>query len=162
MGNPTGESTCAKVTPGTVAPCELHGSALGTEQPAGTIPAQAGQGLSKSSRNTPAPGQSNDYSKISVSDLENNLKNKNFTLVNVHTPFAGNLPQTDLSIPYDQIDQNLNQLPADKSAKIILYCRSGRMSSMAAADLVKQGYSNVWSLDGGMAAWEQAGFTVQK
>ncbi len=89
------------------------------------------------------------------------LANKDFTFLNVHIPFEGNIPGTDLSIPYDQIAQNLDKLP-DKSAKIVLYCRSGRMSAIAAETLVGLGYTNSWNLDGGMVAWEQAGFKIDR
>jgi rhodanese-related sulfurtransferase len=101
------------------------------------------------------------YTNVSVAELQTMLVNKDFTLVNVHIPFEGNLAGTDLSIPYDQIAQNLDILP-DKNAKIVLYCRSGRMSTIAAETLVSLGYTNVWNLDGGMGAWEAAGNTIER
>jgi len=102
------------------------------------------------------------YTDVSAAELQTMLANKDFTFVNVHIPFEGDIANTDLSIPYDQIDQNLEKLPADKNAKIVLYCRSGRMSSIAAKTLVSQGYTNVWNLAGGMVGWEQAGLPIKR
>jgi len=102
------------------------------------------------------------YTDVSVAEFNTMLANKDFTFVNVHIPFEGNIAKTDKSIPYDQIDQNLDQLPPDKNAKIVLYCRSGRMSEIAAKTLVGLGYTNLWNLSGGMAAWEQAGLKIDR
>jgi len=104
------------------------------------------------------------YQNIAPTELNTMLKTKDFVFVNVHIPFAGNITGTDSSIPYDQINasENLSQLPADKSAKIVLYCRSGRMSAIAAEQLVALGYTNIWNVAGGMDAWEQAGLDLEK
>jgi rhodanese-related sulfurtransferase len=91
------------------------------------------------------------------------LKAKDFLFVNVHIPFEGDISGTDVSIPYDQITEpaNLALLPANKEDKIVLYCRSDRMSTIAAEELVKLGYTDVWNLDGGMVEWEQAGYPLE-
>ncbi|HSF79819.1 MAG TPA: rhodanese-like domain-containing protein [Anaerolineales bacterium] len=102
-----------------------------------------------------------EYRDISVPELKTMLDNKDFTFVNVHIPFEGDIPNTDLSIPFDEISQHLDQLPADKDAKIVLYCRSDRMSNIAAEELVRQGYTNIYNLDGGFVAWEQQGFPIE-
>jgi rhodanese-related sulfurtransferase len=101
------------------------------------------------------------YHNISAGELNAMLGNKDFILINVHIPFDGNIAGTDKSIPYDEISQDLSLLPADKNAKIVLYCRSGHMSAIAAQVLVKLGYTNIWNLDGGMQAWQQAGYEIQ-
>ncbi len=102
------------------------------------------------------------YTNVTPLQLSEMLKQKDFFLVNVHIPYEGEIDPTDAQLPYDQTAQQLSQYPADKKAKIVLYCRSGRMSSIAAKELVKAGYSNVWNLDGGMAAWEQQNLPLKQ
>jgi len=101
------------------------------------------------------------YINITSPQLAEMLKSKDFFFANTHIPYEGEIAQTDAFIPYAEITQRLGELPADKNAKIVLYCRSGRMSSIAAAELVKAGYTNVWNLDGGMVAWEQVGLPLK-
>ena len=56
-------------------------------------------------------------------------------------------------IPYGEIaDRAENELP-DKDQLILVYCRSGRRSKIAAEELVKLGYTNVKEF-GGIIDWE--------
>jgi len=97
----------------------------------------------------------NGYTDISVEQLAGMLEEKDFTLVNVHIPYEGELPETDLFIPFDEIAGHVEQLP-DRDAPIVLYCRSGPMSREAAEALVSLGYTQILQVDGGMGAWEAA------
>jgi YVTN family beta-propeller protein len=101
------------------------------------------------------------YSDISVSELAGLMGNKNFTLVNVHIPYEGEILNTDLFIPFNEItsDRFLKELP-DKSEPIVLYCRTGSMSAFAAGKLAEAGFINVLELDGGFKAWKDAGHKV--
>lgn len=77
-------------------------------------------------------------------------------------PFEGDLASTARSSLYNEINQKLNQLAADKDATIVLYCRSGRMSDSVAHVLAQYGYTNVRNCDGSVFAWEQASLELAR
>ena len=54
-----------------------------------------------------------------------------------------------------------NEIP-DKSAELILYCGGGYRSALAADNLRRMGYTNVYSLAGGWKAWREAGAPVEE
>ena len=101
------------------------------------------------------------YYQISPKELKAQLEHKDFTFINVHTPYEGEINQTDVLIAFDQIGSS-KRLPKAKNAELVLYCRSGRMSTIAAATLVKLGYTNVRELRGGMNAWTAAGYKLER
>lgn len=102
------------------------------------------------------------YSRISAEELNGMKEDENVVLVNTHIPFEGDIPGTDLSIPYDEVGANLDELPEDGDTKVVLYCMTGPMSTEAAEVLVGRGYDNVvLELDGGMEAWRGAGFPLE-
>ncbi|MFV9632905.1 rhodanese-like domain-containing protein [Mycobacterium neumannii] len=84
----------------------------------------------------------------------------NRVTVNVHVPFEGDIPGTDLSIPFDQIAAQAELLPTDRRTALAIYCRSGPMSTVAAQALRDLGYTDVVELRGGMRAWQADGRQV--
>ena len=97
------------------------------------------------------------FQTISVGNLAALMEQKDFALINVHIPYEGEIPRTDAFIPFDEIGGNLDQLPADKEARIVVYCKSGRMSEIAAAELAGLGYTKVSHVAGGFVAWAKSG-----
>jgi len=55
-------------------------------------------------------------------------------------------------IPYDEILEKAEGVLTDKDQLILVYCRSGRRSKLAAQDLVKLGYTNIKEF-GGIIDW---------
>ena len=121
---------------------------------------------------TPAPSNSNTgigvkvqtdggtFTNLTPQELNSMLQHKDFAFINTHIPYEGEIANTDAFVPYNALDENLGKLPADKNAKIVLYCRSDRMSTIAAKELVKKGYTNLYNLVGGMVAWQSAGLPL--
>lgn len=63
----------------------------------------------------------------------------------------GHIPGAIL-IPYDEILEKAEGVLTDKDQLILVYCRSGRRSKLAAEDLVKLGYTNIKEF-GGIIDW---------
>lgn len=55
------------------------------------------------------------------------------------------------------IERDIVQTFPEKDTEIVLYCGGGYRSALAADMLQKMGYTNVWSMDGGWAAWKDSG-----
>jgi rhodanese-related sulfurtransferase len=120
------------------------------------------KGLERVGEGTPVPVDGGSYLNISPATLNAFLLKKDFYFVNVHIPYEGEIALTDAFIPFDQTRASLDRYPTDKSAKIVLYCRSGRMSDIAARELVRQGYTRVFNLEGGMIQWEKSGLPLKR
>jgi rhodanese-related sulfurtransferase len=97
------------------------------------------------------------WREITVDDLDAMLAAKDFTLLNVKTPYLGEIEGTDLYIPYDQLVARADALPADKDAPLVVYCRTGNQSGTAAQILLDLGYTDIVNVDGGMVAWTASG-----
>ena len=54
------------------------------------------------------------------------------------------------------IERDIVEKFPDKNAELILYCGGGYRSALAADNLQKMGYTNVFSMAGGWRAWKDA------
>ncbi len=82
-------------------------------------------------------------------------ENRPMFLLDVRQPDefrAGHLDNAVL-IPLGELEKRHTEIPRDK--KIVVYCRSGRGSALAAEFLRRQGFKDVESLEGGILEWEK-------
>jgi rhodanese-related sulfurtransferase len=60
------------------------------------------------------------------------------------------------------IERDVERFFPDKDDPLVLYCGGGYRSALAGDSLLKMGYTNVISMDGGWRAWVEAGFPTEK
>jgi rhodanese-related sulfurtransferase len=60
------------------------------------------------------------------------------------------------------LERDVEKAIPEKDAPIVLYCGGGFRSALAADNLQKMGYTAVISMDGGMRAWREAGYPIDK
>jgi len=77
-----------------------------------------------------------------------------------HDAFRGGHIVNARHIPMDEFEAKAGKL--DKDKPVLLYCDSGVTSSRAAAMLVRDGFTEVWQLHGGLAAWKRENLPVAK
>jgi rhodanese-related sulfurtransferase len=58
------------------------------------------------------------------------------------------------------IERDAEERLPNKNAEIILYCGGGFRSALAADNLQKMGYTNVFSMDGGIRDWRDKGYPL--
>jgi rhodanese-related sulfurtransferase len=99
---------------------------------------------------------------IDVSAVEQLRSRDDVVLIDVRKDFeyiAGHIPGAVL-IPLGQIPDRLDEIPQDKT--VVAVCRSGNRSSQATNFLRQQGFDNIHNMQGGMIAWSQAGYEIEK
>lgn|SRR5574340_323234 len=100
------------------------------------------------------------FKNITVAELEAMLQRGGLHLVDVRADMEvarGKIPQGD-PMPLHLMPMRLSEL--DKARPTVFYCQMGGRSSQAAAFAATNGFSDVYNLQGGIAAWMQAGLPV--
>lgn len=104
--------------------------------------------------------------QVSAVQLPQLINQENAVVVDVCQPEEfgkGHIPAA-INIPVDQIKEQLGQLEKfrKKDQPIVLSCRSGQRASRAAAVLRKNEFKRVYTLSGGLAAWEKENLPLER
>ena len=82
-------------------------------------------------------------------------------VIDVRTPAEyamGHIPGA-LNIPFDRIADRISEVEAPDG--VALYCMVGPRARKGEAALLADGYTSVFHLEGGLAAWQAAGYPVE-
>jgi rhodanese-related sulfurtransferase len=60
------------------------------------------------------------------------------------------------------IERDIEEKVPNKGQELVLYCGGGFRSALVADNLQKMGYTNVYSMDGGIRVWRERGYPVAK
>jgi len=99
---------------------------------------------------------------ITVDELKSMMEDKDFLLINVHIPYAGEIPETDANIAYTDTEGIEAFMDNNPAVRAVLYCKTGPMSATAASKLVDKGYCNIMDLPEAMKGWENAGYDIEE
>jgi thioredoxin 1 len=93
---------------------------------------------------------------VDINTFEAGLKDSTVQLIDVRTgdEFDGGHLQgsINMNINSDEFSKKITAL--DKSKPVYVYCLSGGRSKTAANKLVKEGFTNIVNMDGGIMAWK--------
>lgn len=87
---------------------------------------------------------------------------KNLVLIDVredHEWQQGHIP-TAIHLARGIIERDIETVIPEKDAQIVLYCGGGYRSILSAYSLQKMGYSNIYSMEGGIREWLNAGYNI--
>ncbi len=92
------------------------------------------------------------------------MNNENVVVLDVREPSetVGGKIARAIQIPFSAISKRIGELDKHKNKTVLVYCKTGARSGMACKELSKNGFDKVYSLNGGMAAWQDAHLPISK
>lgn len=101
--------------------------------------------------------------EVTTDHVKTKLDNQDrFWLIDVReeSEFAKDHLPGAVSLGKGIIERDIEERVPDLKAPMILYCGGGFRSALAADNLQKMGYSNVFSMDGGIREWREKAFPL--
>lgn len=109
--------------------------------------------------------QMNKASRLSAAQATRLLNNHDDAVViDIRRPeeFAAGHIRGALNLPLAGFQAAIDGLEADKAAPLVVVCNSGNTSLKAVRMLRRQGYTQVYDLEGGMQAWQEANLPMAR
>ncbi len=103
--------------------------------------------------------------ELTVADLNKKINNQHpFYLIDVreHDEFQQGFIAHAIPLSKGIIERDIEKYIPDFEAEIVVYCSGGFRSCLVADNLQKMGYRQVASLQGGLRAWLEAGYPLNK
>ena len=100
-------------------------------------------------------GNSDTYEQITAEEAKTIMDTEtDYIIIDARTPeeFSEGYIEGAINIDYEQTEQKAPEFLPNKDALILVYCRSGRRSKIAAETLASLGYTNVKEF-GGIIDW---------
>ncbi len=108
-----------------------------------------------SAEKTQLPQKQSIYKNITAEEAKDIMDTESgYVILDVRTQeefTQGHIPEA-VNLDYQEIALKAEELLPDKNQKILIYCRSGRRSKIAAQELLDMGYTNLYEF-GGIIDW---------
>lgn len=103
-------------------------------------------------------------SKVTLLQATQMINQGKTIVLDVREPgeFAAGHLRDAKNIPLKELPQRLGELEKAKTKNVIVMCQSGVRSPKAASLLNKAGFTSVFNLNGGLAAWQAQGMPIVK
>ena len=103
--------------------------------------------------------------ETNVEEVKSKLdRGEKFLLVDVReeSEFAKDHLPGAIHLGKGVIERDIESRVPDLNTQMVLYCGGGFRSAMAADNLQKMGYTNVFSMDGGVRGWREKNFPLTR
>lgn len=104
------------------------------------------------------------YSSVTPTQITQMINHDNALILDVREDkeYSEGHIINSIHIPLSNLKTRISDLEKHKTQKVIVACRSGHRSSQACANLKKEGFEQVFNLNGGVMAWESANLPLIK
>ena len=110
----------------------------------------------------PVKSETAEIKQISAAEAKPLVENPNAQFIDVRTieEYGGGHAPKTVNYPLDDIEKSLAKLDREKPVYVI--CETGRRSQKASEVLQKNGFKEIYNVEGGTSGWIKAGFPVEK